>query len=344
MKSTQVTIKDIARHLGISPSTVSRALKDHPDISQDTKDLVVALAKELKYQPNSVALSLKQSKTFTIGVIVPELVHFFFSTVISGIDSIAYSSGYNVIIAQSNESYEREVKDTQALFNSRVDGILVSISRETKNFDHFKELHEYGVPIVLFDRGCDDINVSQVIVDDYQGAFNATTHLIEQGCKKIVHMAGPQNLAISRDRYRGYIDALKAHSMEVDDRYIINCDLGVEEEAFDLVNDFLASGLKPDGLFAHNDPAASGAILAFKKYGITIPNDVMVIGFSNWQFCKVMTPTLSSVEQPGYEIGQKAASLLIKEIEANENEVVTPEKIVLNTKLVVRESTQKPRT
>ena len=195
MKYNQVTIKDIARELGISPSTVSRALKDHPDISPETKKAVNELADKLNYQPNIVALSLRQSKTNTIGVIIPEIVHFFFSTVISGIEDVAYSAGYNVIITQSNESLQREKTDIKALFNSRVDGMLISLSRETSNFEHIDSILAKGVPMVFFDRVYDTANASKVIVDDLSGAKDATQHLIDQGCKRIAHLEGPPNLA-----------------------------------------------------------------------------------------------------------------------------------------------------
>jgi LacI family transcriptional regulator len=182
LKSTQITIKDIARELGISPSTVSRALKDHPDISPETKKAVNKLAEELNYQPNSIALSLRHRKSNTIGVIIPEIVHFFFSTVISGIEDIAYGAGYSVIISQSNESYEREVMDTKAMFNNRVDGIIVSMSRETQDLGHFESIHKRGMPMVFFDRSCDLFECSNVLVDDINGGYQATSHLIEQGC------------------------------------------------------------------------------------------------------------------------------------------------------------------
>src|SRR6186997_1771573 len=221
MKYNQVTIKDIARELGISPSTVSRALKDHPDISPETKKAVNELAEKLNYQPNIVALSLRQSKTNTLGVIIPELVHFFFSTVISGIEDVAYSAGYNVIITQSNESLQREKIDIKALFNSRVDGMLISVSRETNNFEHIEAILAKGVPMVFFDRVYENANSSMVIVDDLSGAKDATRHLIEQGCKRIAHLEGPPNLVISKQRLQGYLDAMNEGGMPIDQSLII---------------------------------------------------------------------------------------------------------------------------
>jgi LacI family transcriptional regulator, galactose operon repressor len=218
-----VTIKDLAKELDISPSTVSRALKDHPDISPETKRLVKQLAEQMNYKPNLIAQGLRKSKTNTIGVIVPELIHFFFSTVISGIENVAYARGYNVILCQSDENYDREVTDTRALWNSRVDGMLVSLSRQTIKFDHFQELLDEELPMVFFDRITDELKTSQVIVDDYLGAYKAVELLINKGCKKIVHLAGPENLEISKNRLKGYSDALESHDLVVDQQYIYPC-------------------------------------------------------------------------------------------------------------------------
>src|SRR5687767_12271562 len=230
MKFSQITIKDIARELGISPSTVSRALKDHPDISKETKKAVSELAAKLNYQPNIVALNLRTQKTNTIGVVIPELVHFFFSTVISGIEDVAYSAGYNVIITQSNESLQRKKTDIKALFNSRVDGMLISVSRETNTFDHIDNILAKGVPMVFFDRVYETANSSKIIVDDLSGAKDATQHLIDQGCKRIAHLEGPPNLNITKQRLEGYVEAHKDHKIAVNKSLIMACPLGTIEE------------------------------------------------------------------------------------------------------------------
>ena len=230
MKYTQVTIKDIARELGISPSTVSRALKDHPDISPKTKKVVNELAERLNYQPNIVALSLRQSKTNTIGVIIPEIVHFFFSTIISGIEDVAYSAGYNVILAQSNESEAREMSDLKALFNSRVDGLLMSVSRETSTYDHIEAILAKGMPIVFFDRVYNNPKLSKVIVDDFAGAKEATLHLIRQGCRRIAHLEGPPNLEISKQRLEGYRQALEENGIPFSKELVVICPSGTIEE------------------------------------------------------------------------------------------------------------------
>lgn len=343
MKYIQVTIKDIARELGISPSTVSRALKDHPDISQETKKAVNELAEKLNYQPNIVALNLRQSKTNTIGVIIPEIVHFFFSTVISGIEDVAYSAGYNVILAQSNESLEREKTDLKALFNSRVDGMLMSISRETTTFDHIESILAKGVPIVFFDRVYESAHLSKVVVDDFEGAKEATLHLIEQGCKRIAHLEGPPNLVISTQRLEGYMEALKENKMPIHKELIVPCPFGSIAEGKAATEKLLAMKNPPDAIFASNDPAAMGSMQAIKQKGLNIPNDVAIIGFSNWLFSSMMDPPLSSVDQPGFQMGQEAARLLIRHIEVKEKDEqeIQPEVRVLKTHLIVRESSLK---
>src|SRR5690606_13315386 len=343
MKYNQVTIKDIARELGISPSTVSRALKDHPDISPDTKKAVNALAEKLNYQPNIVALSLRQSKTNTIGVIIPEIVHFFFSTVISGIEDVAYSAGYNVILAQSNESQTREISDIKALFNSRVDGMLMSVSRETTNFDHIESMLAKGVPIVFFDRVYDTAQASKIIVDDFTGAKEATLHLIDQGCKRIAHIEGPPNLEISKQRLEGYKEALKEHNMPFNKELVAICPSGTIEEGKKATEKLLSLKNPPDAIFATNDPAAMGAMQAIKAKGLKMPDNVALVGFSNWFFSSLMDPPLSSVDQPGFEMGQEAAKLLIRQIEKQEkdDEDITPETKILKTRLIIRESSLK---
>ena len=224
MRSNQVTIKDIARELGISPSTVSRALKDHPDISQYTKQAVKELAKKLNYQPNAIALSLKHSRSFTLGVIIPETVHFFFSSVISGIEDIAYNSGYNIMICQSNELYSREKSNANMLFSNRVDGLLISLSKETQDFDHISLFQNNNIPVVFFDRGTDVFLCDQVIIDDYHAAFNIVDFMIKRGHKNIIHLAAPQNLDIGLKRRMGYEDALKANDLPFDESMVVYAD------------------------------------------------------------------------------------------------------------------------
>lgn len=344
MKYNQVTIKDLARELGISPSTVSRALKDHPDISPQTKKAVNELAEKLNYQPNIVALSLRQSKTNTIGVIIPEIVHFFFSTVISGIEDVAYSAGYNVILTQSIESLQREMLNMKTLFNSRVDGMLISLSRETASFDHIEGMLAKGVPMVFFDRVYDHPSANKIIVDDFSGAKEATLHLIQQGCKRIAHIEGSPNLGITKQRLEGYLEALKEKNMPIDRSLIFPCPDATIEAGKEVTEKILEGGNLPDAIFATNDPVAMGAMQAIRNKGLKIPKDIAVVGFSNWLFTSMMDPPLSSVDQPGYEMGQEATKLLIRQIEAkskDDNDDPQPETKILKTRLVARESSLK---
>src|ERR1035437_5922437 len=220
MKKTQITIKDIGQALNISPSTVSRALKNHPDISQVTKDTVNKYAKDFNYKPNTLALSLRMSKNNTIGVIIPEIVHYFFSSILSGIEQIADQEGFNVILCQSSENYEKEVRNTQALIATRVSGILACLSKHTTNYDHFQEIIDSGIPLVFFDRICIDIHTDRVVVDDYAGAFAAVEYLIQTGCKRIAFYSSPFHLEISKNRKNGYMDALRKYSLKVDESLI----------------------------------------------------------------------------------------------------------------------------
>ncbi|MDN4164095.1 LacI family DNA-binding transcriptional regulator [Cytophagales bacterium LB-30] len=336
--SNEATIKDIARELNISPSTVSRALKDHPDINSETKKAVLRVAQKLDYQPNSIALSLRKSKTNIIGVIIPELVHYFFSTVISGIEDVANEAGYHVMICQSNESYDKEVANTQALLSTRVDGLLMSISSETENFDHLRSLQRRNVPIVFFDRASAEIEASKIEVDDYDGAFRATQHLIETGCKRILHLAGPEHLSVSVNRAHGYKAALKANNIEYDPTLMVTTGFK-QQDGTDIMTKLLDEGLKFDGIFAVADPVAIGAMLVLKKRNIKIPDDVSVIGFSDEPMTSLIEPALSTMSQPGYEMGVRAARLFLEQVKDKDNFV--PKKEILKTQLIIRESSRK---
>lgn len=338
MRSNQITIKDIARILGISPSTVSRALKNHPDINADTKKAVNELANKLKYQPNAVALSLKNSRSNTIGVIIPEIVHYFFSSVISGIEDVASQKGFTVIICQSNESFEREVANARTLLLHRVDGILVSISKETHTFDHLVNLQDGGIPLVFFDRIAPEIHADQVIIDDMEASCRATRHLIENGCRRIAHFAGPQNLLIGQQRLQGYLNAHKETGLPVDQSLIIEAD--TFEKARNSIGRLFDLGNIPDGIFAVNDMTAIGAMQTILKRGYKIPGEISIVGFSDGYLSGVTDPNLSSVDQHGYEMGTTAAELLFKRI-LSDDEEYTPEIKVLNADLIVRGSSTK---
>ncbi|WP_423129952.1 LacI family DNA-binding transcriptional regulator [Gaoshiqia sp. Z1-71] len=335
MRSSQVTIKDIARILGISASTVSRALKNHPDISEETKVAVNELAVKLKYQPNAVALSLKHSRSYTLGVIIPEIVHYFFSSVISGIEDVAYDAGFTVVICQSNEKYDREVANAKMLLSHRVDGVLVSISKETTSFEHLQMLQESGLPLVFFDRIVPEIQADQVIIDDEEAAYKATKHLIGNGKKRIAHFAGPQNLLIGRDRKDGYLRAMKEAGLPIDPKLIVDAD--TFEKALIATNQLLDSGNPPDGIFATNDLTAIGAMQTLLKKGIKIPEQVAVVGFSDGRFSGITEPNLSSVDQHGYEMGTIATQILLDRL-INPTEVYVPKTKILNANLIVRGS------
>lgn len=336
MKQTPITIKDIARALNISPSTVSRALKNHADISQKTKDEVNSYAKEHHYKPNALALSLRTSKNNTIGVIIPEIIHFFFSSVLSGIEEVAEKEGFNVIVSQSRENYEKEVRNTQALISTRVSGVLASLSKTTVNYDHFQEIIDSGIPLVFFDRICIGILTDKVVVDDYSGAFAAVEYLIKSGCKKIAFFGSLPHLEITKNRKNGYLDALRKYHIPVDDKLIVICD--TRESALKQTPSFIYGPNPPDAFFAINDETASGITAVVKKSGLRIPEDVSIFGFSNGEFSKATDPMLSTVEQHGFEVGKNAAQLLIAKIKGDTQGKYTNK--IIKTNLVLRETTR----
>ena len=338
MKIHQITIKDIARELGVSISTVSRALKDHPDISPQTKKLVRDLVEKMKYKPNAIALSLRNQCTNIIGVVVPEIVHHFFSSVISGIDEAAVAAGYNVMFFQSNESYDREILNIQSIINSRADGVLMSVAKGTKKFGHIRQLLENNIPVVFFDRACDEIESDKVIVDDFEGAFNAVDYLIKTGCRRIAHFAGPQHLQIAYLRKRGYISALEKNGIKVDDDLIVQCD--TYEAALEVTRIIMSKSRPPDAIFTVNDMTAVGSLNTLKYLGFRVPNDVSIVGFTDGLVSSVTDPLLTTVSQHGFEIGKKATEILIKRIH-NEIESSLPITEIVKTDLVVRESTRK---
>jgi LacI family transcriptional regulator len=339
MRLEQATIKDIARELQVSSSTVSRALKDYPGISDETKRKVKEMAEKLHYRPNAIALSLRKSRSFTIGVIIPEVVHFFFSTVISGIEEVAFSRGYNVILTQTNEKLAREKSSIDTMLSNQMDGFLVSYSKETTDFTHFSKLLNQGYPIVFFDRVPEIPGAIHVIVNDYAGAYDATKHLIQQGYSRIVHLAGPSNLKISQERIRGYKDALKEFGISFLPELVVECTQGTDEEAQKITAQLLQSiAPRPDAFFANNDLAAMGAIQACKNAGFSVPQEIGVVGFSNWQFCSIVDPSLSSVAQNGFQIGAAATEILLDWIEKKTDPKTIEPSVVLETELLVRKS------
>ena len=335
MRSNQVTIKDIARELGISPSTVSRALKNHPDISPETKKAVNALAQKLNYQPNAIALSLKHSRSFTLGVIIPETVHYFFSSVISGIEDVAYEAGYHIMICQSNELYDRERSNANMLYSNRVDGLLVSLSKETRDFSHLQFFHQNNIPVVFFDRGTDAFPCDQIVIDDYEAALRTVNYLIKRGHRNLIHLAAPQHLDIGYNRKKGFEDALHQNGLPFSEKQVIFADKF--ERAAEVVEQIINDNILPDGIFAVNDLTALGAMRSLKKYNIKIPADIGIAGFGNGQNATLTDPPLTTIDQNGYKMGKKATEVLLERITNGLSDYV-PQKHIIDTELVIRES------
>jgi DNA-binding LacI/PurR family transcriptional regulator len=329
------TITDIAKKLGVSPSTVSRALSDHPDIKDETKLQVRRLAEELSYTPNTIARSLKSSRSTIIGVIVPEIKHDFFSSAISGIEEVAYQSGYTIILCQSNESFEREVVNTSMLMHQRVAGVIVSISQNTKSGDHFQDMLKRRIPLVFFDRVCEDVTASKVVIDDYKSSLDAVTYLVGKGYKKIAHFAGPKELGICIKRLTGYVDALKQGQLPLINGFVRYGGLH-EQDGYASMDSMLKEKMMPDAIFAVNDPVAIGAFQRIREAGLKIPADIAIMGFSNNRITSLLDPQLTTVDQPSFEMGRRSAEILIKMIE---DKVIEPKTVVLDTKLIIREST-----
>jgi LacI family transcriptional regulator len=331
------TIKDIAKQLNISISTVSRAIRNAPDVNIDTRNAVMALSEELRYQPNRLALSLKQKQTHTIGVIVPNL-DYVLATMVRGIDEVALEAGYTVMVCQSNESFGREIVNTRRLLESLVDGFIISVSSETKSFDHFKKIQEKQMPMVVFDRITPHLTAPSVRIDNMDGGFQATEHLIEQGYKRIAILAGPKNLGISNSRLEGYINALKKYKIKPDPDLIIHCDFN-QDYAYVATKELLSMKKRPDAIFTISDRMAIGAMLAIKEKGLVMPTDIGLVGFNNEPITSLVTPGISSVDQPAFELGKIAAKLFIETVHNNGDMNQVEE--ILKPKLFVRKSSQR---
>ena len=342
MKFEAVTIKDIAKALGISTSTVSRALRDSHEISPETKQLVLECAEKLNYRPNPIALSLKERRSRSIGVVVCEIANNFFSQVINGIESIAYDRGYNVIISQTRESYDREVMDLQYLASRSVDGLLISLSTETNDLTHLKGLHSKGLPIVFFDRITEEINTHKVIVDNFKGAYDATEHLIRNGHKRIGVLTNSEFLSITHERVAGYKEALIRNGIKVDENFIQHCFYGgmMSEEIEDAVNKLLTQKNKPDAIFATSDKLTTGCLKTLKRRGLKVPDDISVVGFSNTDIAELIEPPLTVVRQPAFEMGKAATELLLQLVESK-RPVKEFEKRIMTPELQIRESSIK---
>jgi LacI family transcriptional regulator len=337
MYTGPVTIKDLANELGISPSTVSKALKNHPAISEETRLKVNELAKRVHYKPNAIALSLRSKKSLTLGLVIPAIVHHFFSSVISGIEDLAYDAGYNVVIFQTNESFNREVTGLQALIASRVEGILISLSKETRNYEHLKNVLDLGIPLVMFDRVSRELDTDKVTVDDYQGAYQAVNHLIRTGCRRIAHLSGPPGLEIADQRKSGYIQALLDNNLESDRDLIMYCDNF--KQARIRTRQLMNLSNPPDAFFTVNDLTAIGVVKSLHELNIAIPEKVSVIGFSNEDISQVTHPALSTVDQHGYMIGQASIQLLLDRLMAQGSGLPFIHHVI-KTELILRDSTR----
>ncbi len=335
-KRHQTTIIDIAQELGVSNSTVSRALHGHPDISPNTRKAILEKAQELDYQPNQLAHSLVKNRTETVGILVPEFMTQFFPNIIVGAQKVLTQAGYHLIIMQSDESYETEVSNTKALLANRVDGLLVSMSHETNNYDHFRVFEKRDIPVVYFNRVSDELGKYKVVVNDYQGAFAAVEHMIQKGYRRIAHLGGPTNLLISQERLRGYRDALRQNGLEVIPELIIHGDLRAQKARI-YAGYLLDLPEPPDAIFAVNDPSAIEIIMLARAKGLRIPEDLGVVGFSDDSIAAHIGTGLTTVKQPTTQIGEAAARMILRLMEGEE-EMARPETVVLDAQLIVRGS------
>ena len=329
----KVTIVDIANELDVSPSTVSRALNGIGRMNAETRQEILDLAKKWGYHPNPHAQRLKNVKTFTIGLIIPELTHHFYSRIVKGVDSVLDEIGYQQIICVSNEEFEKEKAAAEALLNARVDGLLIALSHETNEFDHIQQLIDEEIPVVFLDRMCEDIPAPYVMTDDFEGAKMATQHLIGIGCKKISFLKGPEFISTTFSRLMGYKEALKKNGIPLEDKYIIN---HCEQEELSNCLSTLIQDFKIDGLLAHSDYHAFKAIEIIQNSGLKVPDDISVIGYADEPLASYTTPKISTVKQPAFEIGKKGIELLMKQIETGEAGGPS----VLDTTLVLRGSTR----
>jgi LacI family transcriptional regulator len=342
MKFEAITIKDIARALNLSVSTVSKALRGSHEISAETQASVRAYASAHNYKPNPIAQSLKQGRSKSIGVIVCNIDNNFFSQAINGIESVARSKDYNVIITQSQESYEREVANSEHLSSRSVDGLIISLSAETKRIDHLVKLHEKGLPIVFFDRISDEIATHKVIADNYQGAFEATRHLVQQGFRRIATITSSASLSITQERLEGYKKALSDAGLEADAAYIKFCPHGgmIQEETRQALTELLALEERPDAIFTASDRLSTTTLSLLRSLKIPVPEEIALVGFTNSTSADIFHPSLTAVVQPAMEMGQLATDLLIELIESK-RPVVDFTRRVLETLLQIRDSSQR---
>ncbi|MFG6685486.1 LacI family DNA-binding transcriptional regulator [Mariniflexile sp. HNIBRBA6329] len=332
----KTTIKDIASVLNISPAAVSKALHDDSRISTKTKEAVKKVAKELNYQPNHLASALRKGKSNLVGVIVPRTNSNFFSSVIQNIEEVLNKEGYNIIITQSNESYKKECSNIDTLLFTQVDGIIASMANETIKLDYFEKVKSKGIPLILFDRGENDLNVDYIGINDYESSHMIVEHLVEQGCKRIAHIGGYRRTRIFNNRIKGYIDAIKKHHLPLDESLLIESSLTIEDGR-EKMKQLLALKNRPDAVYVAGDYAALGALQVLNENNINVPNDIALVGFGNEPFTSMVTPTISSIEQHSTEIGKQAALTFLERVKEPFVKQ-TLNKVILDAELIVRDS------
>ena len=338
--SSTMTMKDIAKELGVSVATVSRALQNSPRISEQRRQMIQQFAREHNFTPNILAESLRHSRVQpmkVIGVIIPEFVHYYFSTILRGIEEEASAHGYRIMVAQSGEHYEREVQLCQSYYENKVCGIIVSQAKDTQNYEHFQRLIDAGVPLVFYDRICTGLNTSRVVVDDYMGAYNAVSYLINTGCRRIAYYGSQMNLEIAKNRFNGYKDALLKNRLPFDVSLTRICDNRQDAEM--ITPNMFDGDRYPDAFFAVNDDTALGILYTVKRMGLRVPEDISICGFSNGVRAVSCDPMLTTVEQQGLRVGEEAANVLIGHVEGT-LPLNRPEKRIVRTRLIIRGTTR----
>ena len=335
-----ITMKDIAQELGVSVATVSRALQNSPRISEERRRMIQTYAREHNFYPNVMGEALRHARVMPskiIGVIVPEFTHYYFSSILTGIEETAMARGYYIMVALSAEQYEREARICEMFLRQKVCGVIVSQAKDTKSYEHFQRLIDAGIPIVFYDRICTGVNASRVVVDDYMGAFNAVTYLMDTGCQRIAFYGGPQQLEISKNRFNGYKDALLKHGLAVDESIVRVCDNRNDAES--ITPEILTLDHRPDGFFAVNDDTAIGILYTVKRMGLRVPEDISICGFTNGQRAVACDPMLTTVEQRGKRVGEEAAEILIDKVEGH-IPLDKVEKRIVRTRLIIRGTTR----
>lgn len=334
----RTTLKDIANALNISPAAVSKAMHDDSRISDKTKKAVKRIAKELDYQPNHLASALRKGKSNLVGVIVPRTNSNFFSSVLENMEVVLNKAGYNIIITQSNESFEKECKNIDTLLFTQVDGIIASMANETVDLSHYEKIKSKGIPLILFDRGENDLNVDYVGINDYDSSHMIVEHLVEKGCKRIAHIGGYRRTRIFNNRIRGYVDALKENNLPIDDSLIVESSLTLEDGRREMQR-LLQLKNRPDAVYIASDYAALGALQILNENNINVPEDIRLIGFGNEPFTSLVTPSISSIKQHSKDIGRLAAETFLKRVDEPELKQ-SLNKIILNAELIIRDSSK----